>query len=1307
VHITVYCPACRNHYHVEPELRGLHMRCLNPACREIFVVEGAQPESPATVKTGDSSGPDVIGLVPLEEESNQPGSGAPPVDEPKNGGAVGDMIPILDAELVEEAPAPGSAKKSRSARSKEPLPTAQIVEEPQGVITPTSASWRDAPPVRKPSARGLSTQIPLVQLPASPPAEPTEEELPVQENRSIADRPPTESETAQALPIPAWNSPPRVRRWDTEEKPQSEFSEPTHSPQATDPTVSPPEQPEDGNEALVRAPRKKVLWVISAMAVAAGILVVTVIVVAMNRYWDTENRIFKEAQLEYEDGKFGAASRDFEKLDKEFPESSNRPRYRFYAALSHIHDQVQNVSADPRDELAHIKAFIEEYKTDPLLKERGTEVGNDLLKIAEALIDLAESRNDASILVVAREVYDGSIRFKASAHGEDIIQRFANAEQKIQREQERQRLIATLQDLLHKDPSLEMVEQARFLVRRAKFENEPEVRDLLTKLDGIVTSKIRYVVDNIPPQSLSSPRLEPSLLLASPLVLPEKLPQGNSPVVLALARGVVYAFDQGNSRPLWAMRVGVDTTALPIRLEREFAAVDDLFLILSADREEVMALAAKDGHVQWRQRLDAPSLGSPLVVDRKAYIPTYKGRIYEIETVGGTLLGHFELNQPLNVGGVCQKLENTNLLYFPGDSDNVYILEVPTRQGKGRPEPRCTMILHTGHPAGSLRSEPIIINRIDPNAIGGGGQAEFPSYLILSQSDGLSDMKLRAYSLPIQNPDAAPLPLEARVKGWSWFKPYYDYEKLAFVTDKGYLGLFGINQIRNDDPALFRMFGAETRLGAGATGLSRGQVVHAAENDFWILVNGELQRFRLYLYGEKMIPLWTAWLAKKEDNTSKRENALLGTPLHAGQFDEKRRVLFVVTQDLHRQVHLATAVNGDTGQILWQRQLGMDCQNDPIVLGREVVVADRGGGLFAFDADKGLTTLSRRWKLAAAMVSGPLVGKGVTSYLFPSPDGASVYQLACPSQETSIWIREYQAGKDGPKIATERSVPINVSSLAGTPDRSSGGFLLPLAEGTIKCIMITPNGIIIKEGPNWHSGHADKGVQGHIVRINDEEFIVTDGRKLTHWKWPANGEFATVPPNQMPTVELPARIVGPPVVLPATAPGAELQVCVADSEGTISLLQGPGLKRVRFWQVNGKISAGLFLRGPYLGCVVSTPKSDVDDRKHLVWIDPTKETEPHPEQNPQKPLWPEFTTPGDGIVGEPQIVQGMVVVVDKSGRFVGLDPATGHPLGRGYFLDAKAAPAATAVAYGADEAFVPLSDGTVFILPLSQLRSKP
>src|SRR5206468_2725879 len=117
------------------------------------------------------------------------------------------------------------------------------------------------------------------------------------------------------------------------------------------------------------------------------------------------------------------------------------------------------------------------------------------------------------------------------------------------------------------------------------------------------------------------------------------------------------------------------------------------------------------------------------------------------------------------------------------------------------------------------------------------------SYLILTQSDGLEHMKLRVFGLPIDNPDAAPLHKTARTRGWSWFQPYHDGEKVAFATDAGMFGLYGINQVHNTDQPLFPEL-AEQKQKTRMTDArpTRAQVVHAAENDFWVLADGVLQR---------------------------------------------------------------------------------------------------------------------------------------------------------------------------------------------------------------------------------------------------------------------------------------------------------------------------------------------------------------------------------------------------------------------------------------------------------------------------------
>ena len=322
-----------------------------------------------------------------------------------------------------------------------------------------------------------------------------------------------------------------------------------------------------------------------------------------------------------------------------------------------------------------------------------------------------------------------------------------------------------------------------------------------------------------------------------------------------------------------------------------------------------MALAASDGAVVWRHKLSAPSLGRPVVVDQRAYVPTYDGRVNEIEINRGVLLGYFELDKHLSLGAVLQ--EGTDCLYVPGDSDNVYVLDLALTQEPGKPPRKksCIGILHTGHPSGSLRSEPLVLNQIDPRRHQAGG-GPVQGYLVLSQTDGFKYMKLRVFKLPIDSSDAPSL-LDKQIPGWSWFEPCHDAEKFAFITDAGYVGLYGINQPGNQDDAVFALRKEEIRIGANDSHPVRGQVVYALDNDFWIVAGARLQRYYFDLFGQKLVqsPNWP------------KDGVPTGSPLHAGQMDESNHILVTVTRDLARQIVLATAVDSKNGKVLWQRQL--------------------------------------------------------------------------------------------------------------------------------------------------------------------------------------------------------------------------------------------------------------------------------------------------------------------------------------------------------------------------------------------------
>jgi hypothetical protein len=169
-------------------------------------------------------------------------------------------------------------------------------------------------------------------------------------------------------------------------------------------------------------------------------------------------------------------------------------------------------------------------------------------------------------------------------------------------------------------------------------------------------------------------------------------------------------------------------------------------------------------------------------------------------------------------------------------------------------------------------------------------------------------------------------------------------------------------------------------------------------------------------------------------------------------------------------------------------------------------------------------------------------------------------------------------------------------------------------------------------------------------------------------------------------ITLSARIVAAPLVLP---PGpAGLRAIVATFDDTLTLVEGPELKTHRTWRLPGKLTTGPFALGSGVALIVAG--------RRVLWIDPTKDGV----------AW-EYPTTGDGIIGQPQLAGGLLVIADISGQIVGIDPATGKAVGQGYTLQASAAPAATPVAFGEDRILLPLTDGTAVLLPLARLRDGP
>src|SRR5262249_11696364 len=205
---------------------------------------------------------------------------------------------------------------------------------------------------------------------------------------------------------------------------------------------------------------------------------------------------------------------------------------------------------------------------------------------------------------------------------------------------------------------------------------------------------------------------------------------------------------------------------------------------------------------------------------------------------------------------------------------------------------------------GRLRGEPLILNEEGAGGMGGEG-----SYLLLAQATGIHETQLKLYPLPLRDKRTQPVALAPvpKVRGWTWFTPRADSEKVVCLSDSARLGLFGIKQAGHRDSLLFPLVSERTDAGAqrpesagvdiseylgGASEGRRGRslVAYAQGEELWPLAQGRLQRLEIRFDRRKGPQLSPRWSKPLE----------LGSPLlpDPGVEGEEGRALILGTQPL-------------------------------------------------------------------------------------------------------------------------------------------------------------------------------------------------------------------------------------------------------------------------------------------------------------------------------------------------------------------------------------------------------------------------
>ncbi|HEV3439589.1 MAG TPA: hypothetical protein VG122_19650, partial [Gemmata sp.] len=649
--------------------------------------------------------------------------------------------------------------------------------------------------------------------------------------------------------------------------------------------VRPVDVDEGDNQPIRRRKKKKNL----APIILISLSIIVVVLAGITGLYllqvsdRTEKQAADQADKEYAKGEYAAAAKSFEKLASDYPDNDNTPKYKFFAELSSMLVVVRAVAVreDPKPAIEKYEAFIKSKKDSPFAKHTSGR-GGDILeagkKLEDDIVDHANDRVKAYAADRSNKAGELERAEKAIAAGrallpliepfrapddvplDSIRKGLDQAEAEVKREHDR---TAALAKAAHQ---LETVSYAAIQIVEADLASagllaDAESQAMIAAAKVKLRDLVRYVADPAAPIAFP-PAATATVLFVAPIGKPpQPSTQGGAgqvppTVFLAVARGILYAIDE-NRGMLWAVRVGQEIADPPSIARVELPEGPTDLAVVTSHVGGVSAIASyvlRSGQARWYQQLPAIAAGPAVVVGNRAYVPIRDnlGTIYEFDLITGERKGLIRLAQPVGPAAVLRP--GTGFLYVAADANRVYVIDVSIRDEP----PQCVQVIATGHPAGTLRTPPVLL--------GPDGDMPAERWMILSQADGPNSMKIRAFQvLQIQppSPDGKPpaeiavIPAELPLQGWAWFPPTTDGERLAVVTDAGQLRLFEVKQPVNFDKVIFPL--PVPRLPAPPEGTPvRGVVFPAEEAAFWVLANGTLQKFRLGLIasrGVEMLPV--------------------------------------------------------------------------------------------------------------------------------------------------------------------------------------------------------------------------------------------------------------------------------------------------------------------------------------------------------------------------------------------------------------------------------------------------------------------
>ncbi|NLF72588.1 MAG: protein kinase [Candidatus Anammoximicrobium sp.] len=1296
--MDVLCPECGERFRLSAAAAGKMMFCTNEQCGARFKIRPAGSAAldafpvgarlnEGGLDAGDSS------LAPLPTESLPDVFLDEVLDEDGR-------EPDVQEEGLGKAAAGGLRTPHPLEEERPAIVVGAVIDEPE--VAPPG--WSRSPPAETtPRETGAMPPVVVGQVledepasaqTASAGADSTGGEPPSLTLRSIARTPAPEPEVA-ILPASAI----------IEDEPAVAKEEPRR--QAPQPT------PGSSKVRLQRKPRRPVWKALGLAVLVMGIAVFVRWIVL--RPPDPETIWTKIQQEDYQLKKWKLAEEALRKFAEDFPDHSHAAEVPFFLSMCDAGRDIHSETGDPQQGLGKLEQVFLDYRDKKEYELYCSDLYMGAVRLIERFVALSGKTADPRHLdgaqralellqTVAQAMQEEWVPKRTQGLEEQIAQARTALERTLAQKKIFQ-LVAKIKDRAtpvdELDPAYEQIQGV--LRQFPPLAKEAEIVKAVGEAYQSESARVEYfpVEDNGPAAGQVSPRDQDIAFVV--WGDGAAAGEGDDAVFLALARGVLYAF-AADGRHLWARRLGFDSDRLPVAIRPSPTSPEAFIAVCTLDNT-LLALDKNTGQVLWEYRAGGQQeLAAPLTVSRwrpqpnqpeivRGLLPTASGEIHVLELARGKRIGRFRTGFPMTVGGTYDP--ETRLVFFPAERQRVFAIDPaiieqqlqraasgnrslgtagtfasdaaeaagngsgsgpaaatsPASAAAAVPVP-ARSVLFTGHPSGALRSEPLIVGQ----------------YLILTEASDLEHTKVRAFQLQspygFLNPRSGPL-AELTLRGWSWFTPPATPDRITVVTDEGDLGVCGVN-LDNRHEALYLLIQSQSGQcpSLSIREPSRALGIHSNEHLLWLMAGGTLQHWALDVLHQKVVKIWP----------SDAEGAAVGgIPLHEASLDRSGTRIYLATQSSQGREIAFSAVDADTGERLWQRQLGVSPAGDLIRLEHAAVLVDQTGRLLHLSVSasgEGDRLQIAQDRTTPAGVAGELLrlqdASGGTFLVTPLEQGAklAVRSFSAPSGSSS-W----------------REIRLPGVRLQGRPAVAGDYLILPASDGRLHRLRwdgAEPTAVNELPFP-WKSFVTLAPTDtADVYPLADDQILLMDGHRarclkfveqdgVKQWEQ-EGGEFLA-----------PMPLAGKPVVL-------RDYLFLTDVHGTFyRVSRSRPEAESPPWPLPGKLTAELLV---HEGKLVA-----VQDHRQVVCLSITG-TPPE--------LRKDWTSDklGGRICGQPVPLPGYYMVTDESGEVTVLNAADGQRK-YGLKLTPGAVPAAAAVLL-CGRILVPLADGTLLWQPVTQ-----